>query len=160
MRFALGMDNREIARAMGKTDGATKVLLHRAIKQLEGIGDGDVNAVRATTPTSSRCCASRWRRSTRPSTLKARVETTLQELTDARRRRARVVGDRRDARPAQLGAPGGRERRRVTAGTALVVLRVRNERKKRAAASSDPLDLAARTLRAAAGEARKLARRD
>jgi RNA polymerase sigma-70 factor (ECF subfamily) len=37
MRFALGMDNREIARAMGKTDGATKVLIHRAIKQLEGI---------------------------------------------------------------------------------------------------------------------------
>ena len=37
MRFALGMDNREIARAMGKTDGATKVLLHRAIKQLEQI---------------------------------------------------------------------------------------------------------------------------
>jgi RNA polymerase sigma-70 factor (ECF subfamily) len=37
MRFALGMDNREIARAMGKTDGATKVLLHRAIKQLEGL---------------------------------------------------------------------------------------------------------------------------
>ena len=37
MRFALGMDNREIARAMGRTDGATKVLLHRAIKQLEGI---------------------------------------------------------------------------------------------------------------------------
>jgi RNA polymerase sigma-70 factor (ECF subfamily) len=37
MRFALGMDNREIARALGKTDGATKVLIHRAIKQLEGI---------------------------------------------------------------------------------------------------------------------------
>jgi len=37
MRFALGMDNREIARAMGRTDGATKVLLHRAIKQLEGL---------------------------------------------------------------------------------------------------------------------------
>jgi RNA polymerase sigma-70 factor (ECF subfamily) len=35
MRFALGMDNHEIARAMGKTEGATKVLLHRAIKQLE-----------------------------------------------------------------------------------------------------------------------------
>jgi RNA polymerase sigma-70 factor, ECF subfamily len=35
MRFALGMDNREIARAMGKSDGATKVLLHRAIKQLQ-----------------------------------------------------------------------------------------------------------------------------
>ena len=37
MRFALGMDNREIARAMGKTDGATKVLIHRAIRQLEEI---------------------------------------------------------------------------------------------------------------------------
>jgi RNA polymerase sigma-70 factor, ECF subfamily len=31
------MDNREIARAMGRTDGATKVLIHRAIKQLEEI---------------------------------------------------------------------------------------------------------------------------
>ncbi len=37
MRFALGMDNREIARAMGRTDGATKVLMHRAIRQLEEI---------------------------------------------------------------------------------------------------------------------------
>ena len=36
MRFALGMDNREIARARGRSEGATKVLLHRAIKQLEG----------------------------------------------------------------------------------------------------------------------------
>jgi RNA polymerase sigma-70 factor, ECF subfamily len=35
MRFALGMDNREIARAMGRSEGATKVLIHRAIKQLE-----------------------------------------------------------------------------------------------------------------------------
>jgi RNA polymerase sigma-70 factor, ECF subfamily len=37
MRFALGMDNREIARAMGRTNGATKVLIHRAIRQLEDI---------------------------------------------------------------------------------------------------------------------------
>lgn len=37
MRFALGMDNREIARALGRSDGATKVLLHRAIKQLQRI---------------------------------------------------------------------------------------------------------------------------
>jgi RNA polymerase sigma-70 factor (ECF subfamily) len=36
MRFALGMDNREIARALGRSDGATKVLIHRAIRQLEG----------------------------------------------------------------------------------------------------------------------------
>jgi RNA polymerase sigma-70 factor (ECF subfamily) len=35
MRFALDMDNREIARALGRSEGATKVLLHRAIKQLE-----------------------------------------------------------------------------------------------------------------------------
>jgi RNA polymerase sigma-70 factor (ECF subfamily) len=34
MRFALGMDNREIARSLGRSDGATKVLIHRAIKQL------------------------------------------------------------------------------------------------------------------------------
>src|SRR6478609_1734736 len=46
MRFALGMDNREIARALGRSDGATKVLIHRAIKQLEEIvGDrGDAAA--------------------------------------------------------------------------------------------------------------------
>ena len=31
------LDNRGIARAMGRTDGATKVLIHRAIKQLEEI---------------------------------------------------------------------------------------------------------------------------
>ena len=37
MRFALGMDNREIARALDRSDGATKVLLHRAIRQLEEI---------------------------------------------------------------------------------------------------------------------------
>jgi RNA polymerase sigma-70 factor, ECF subfamily len=37
MRFSLGMDNREIARAMGRSDGATKVLIHRAIRQLEEI---------------------------------------------------------------------------------------------------------------------------
>ena len=35
MRFALGMENREIARALDRTEGATKVLIHRAIRQLE-----------------------------------------------------------------------------------------------------------------------------
>jgi RNA polymerase sigma-70 factor (ECF subfamily) len=48
MRFALGMDNREIARALDKTDGATKVLLHRAIRQLKGIVDDDTGAGAAT----------------------------------------------------------------------------------------------------------------
>src|SRR5436190_8844177 len=37
MRFAPGMDNREIARPPGRSDGATKVLIHRAIRQLEEI---------------------------------------------------------------------------------------------------------------------------
>jgi RNA polymerase sigma-70 factor (ECF subfamily) len=42
MRFALGMDNREIARSLGRTEGATKVLIHRAIKQLEqGLKDDE-----------------------------------------------------------------------------------------------------------------------
>ena len=42
MRFALDMDNREIARALGRTEGATKVLIHRAIRQLEeGLEAGD-----------------------------------------------------------------------------------------------------------------------
>jgi len=41
MRFALDMSNREIARALGRTDGATKVLIHRAIKQLEEEMDAD-----------------------------------------------------------------------------------------------------------------------
>jgi RNA polymerase sigma-70 factor (ECF subfamily) len=43
MRFALGMDNREIARALGRTDGATKVLIHRAIKQLQEEMGGDAS---------------------------------------------------------------------------------------------------------------------
>lgn len=42
MRFALGMDNREIARALGRSDGATKVLIHRSIRQLQGkLRDGE-----------------------------------------------------------------------------------------------------------------------
>jgi len=40
MRFALDMDNREIARALDRSEGATKVLIHRAIKQLEQSLDG------------------------------------------------------------------------------------------------------------------------
>ena len=39
MRFALGMDNREIARALDRSDGAAKVLIHRAIKQLQEMLD-------------------------------------------------------------------------------------------------------------------------
>ena len=42
MRFALDMDNREIAHALDRSEGATKVLIHRAIKQLEqGLADDE-----------------------------------------------------------------------------------------------------------------------
>jgi RNA polymerase sigma-70 factor (ECF subfamily) len=45
MRFALGMDNREISKVMGRSEGATKVLIHRAIKQLEEqLGRGQDNS--------------------------------------------------------------------------------------------------------------------
>jgi len=41
MRFALDMSNREIAGALDRSEGATKVLIHRAIKQLEqALGEG------------------------------------------------------------------------------------------------------------------------
>ena len=47
MRFALGMDNRDIARALGRSDGATKVLIHRAIRQLEEIVEEDAGTERS-----------------------------------------------------------------------------------------------------------------
>ena len=95
-----------------------------------------------------------------PDDLKTRLESTLQEITDAAvdELEGWEIGAMRDprnwVRPVVATAVG------ATAGTALVILRVRAQRKKHAAASSSPLDLARRTVRAAAGEARKLARLD
>ncbi len=95
-----------------------------------------------------------------PESLKTRLELTLQEITDAAVEEldSWEIGAMRDprnwVRPVIATAAAG------TAGTALVILRVRAQRKKHKAASSSPLDLAQRTLRAAAGEARKLAKRD
>jgi len=95
-----------------------------------------------------------------PDRLKTRVEATLQELTDAAVDELEgwelsAMRDPRNwVRPVVATAVG------ASAGTALVVLRVRQERRKRAAQSRNPLDLAQRTLKAAASEARKLARRD
>jgi RNA polymerase sigma-70 factor (ECF subfamily) len=44
LRFALDMDNKEIARALGRSEGATKVLIHRAIRQLErGLKERDTD---------------------------------------------------------------------------------------------------------------------
>jgi hypothetical protein len=95
-----------------------------------------------------------------PERLKTRLESTLQEITDAAvdELESWEIGAMRDprnwVRPVVATAAG------ATAGTALVILRVRAQRKKHKAASSNPLDLVQRTLSAAAGEARKLARRD
>jgi hypothetical protein len=55
------------------------------------------------------------------------------------------VGAGRDARPAQLGAAAG-----------LVVLRTQRKRHRRRAQSRNPRDLAARTMRDAVREARKV----
>ena len=95
-----------------------------------------------------------------PERLKTRVEATLQELTDAAVDELEgwelsAMRDPRNwVRPVVATTVG------VSAGTALVILRVRQERRKRAAQSRNPLDLAQRTVKAAVGEARKLARRD
>lgn len=42
MRFAIGMSNREIGRALGKSEGAAKVLVHRSLKQLEAMMKSDL----------------------------------------------------------------------------------------------------------------------
>ena len=161
MRFALGMDNREIARALGRTDGATKVLLHRAIRQLEEL---------VKTPRRGRREAGvsqpfdiearlrrRWRRSSRPRSSSCGMETTARLARRAGRRRARGVGAVGDARPAQLAArraPARRRRgRRLGAAAGLVVLRTRGRRHKRRAQAHNALDLAERTLRDVAREA-------
>ena len=95
-----------------------------------------------------------------PAELVTSLEETLTSIAElaADELDAWEIGAMRDprnwVRPVVASAVG------VTAGTALVVLRVRAERKKRAAASSNPLDLLRRTVKAAAGEAKKLARRD
>ena len=95
-----------------------------------------------------------------PETVKQRVESTLQELTDAAVDELEgwelsAMRDPRNwVRPVVATAVG------ASAGTVLVIIRVRQQQRKRAAQSRNPLDFAQRTLKAAVGEARKLARRD
>ena len=91
-----------------------------------------------------------------PEDLAERMEATLQSLTDLSldELEAWELGAMRDPRnwmrPVAAAAVG------ATAGTALVLLRVRAQHKKRKAASRHPGDLAQRTARAVAGEARRL----
>jgi len=91
-----------------------------------------------------------------PEALSARLETTLADLTELAQDELESweLSSMRDprnwARPVAAVAVG------TTAGAALVLLRVRQQHRKRAARASDPLDLAERTLRAVADETRKL----
>ncbi|MDW5597305.1 hypothetical protein VSS74_23355 [Conexibacter stalactiti] len=91
-----------------------------------------------------------------PESLALRVEHTLVSLTElaADELEAWELSSMRDprnwARPAVAAVVG------AGAGTALVALRVRNGRRRRKAQSVDLLDLAERTVRDVADEARKL----
>jgi hypothetical protein len=95
-----------------------------------------------------------------PAALRRRLETTLQELTDLAVDELETweLGSMRDprnwARPVVATVVG------VSAGSALVALRVRQQHRRRRAASRNPLDLAQRTMKAASHEARKLVRLD
>ena len=91
MRFALGMDNREIARALGRSDGATKVLLHRAIKQLEEIvseaprpeARRSSRTVSASAPDFESLLRQALHPVEPPTDLRERLEATLVSLTEA-----------------------------------------------------------------------------
>jgi hypothetical protein len=91
-----------------------------------------------------------------PEALSARLESTLADLTGLAQDELEAweLSSMRDprnwVRPVAAVAVG------TTAGAALVVLRVRQQHRKRAAKASDPLDLAGRTLRAVADETRRL----
>ena len=91
-----------------------------------------------------------------PESLATRLETTLQELTDlaAEELEAWEISSMRDprnwVRPVVAAGVG------ATAGTALVILRVRSKNKRHRAQSHDFLELAERTLKDVADEARHL----
>ncbi len=91
-----------------------------------------------------------------PADLTLRLESTLTELTELAQDELEAwelsaMRDPRNwVRPVAAAAIG------TTAGAALVVLRVRQQHRKRAARSSGPLDLAERTLHAVADETRKI----
>ena len=95
-----------------------------------------------------------------PEDLPVRLERTLVSLTElaADELEAWELSAMRDprnwARPAAAAVIG------AGAGTALVVLRVRSRHRKRRAQSTGVLDLAERTVRDLADEARKLLPRD
>jgi hypothetical protein len=91
-----------------------------------------------------------------PEQLSARLETTLADLTELAHDELESweLSSMRDprnwVRPVAAVAVG------TTAGAALVLLRVRQQHRKRAARATDPIDLAERTLKAVADVTRQL----
>jgi hypothetical protein len=91
-----------------------------------------------------------------PEALSTRLESTLTELTELAHDELEswelsTMRDPRNwVRPVAAVAIG------TTAGAALVVLRVRQQHRRRTVRSANPLDLAERTLHAVADETRKL----
>ena len=114
MRFALDMDNREIARALGRSDGATKVLIHRAIKQLEEELSGRMSEARFDVEALLRSALTPVEP---PEALSDRLERHLTELTDlaAEELADWELGAMRDprnwARPAAAAVVGAGRRR-------------------------------------------------
>jgi hypothetical protein len=91
-----------------------------------------------------------------PADLSLRLESTLTELTELAQDELEgwelsTMRDPRNwVRPVAAAAIG------TTAGAALVVLRVRQQHRRRASKASGPIDLAERTLHAVADETRKI----
>jgi hypothetical protein len=91
-----------------------------------------------------------------PAALAMRLETTLAELTELAQGELEsweltsMRDPRNWMRPVAAVAVG------TTAGAALVLLRVRQQHRRRAAKATDPIDLAERTLRAVADETRRI----
>jgi hypothetical protein len=91
-----------------------------------------------------------------PEDLAARMESTLAELTTLAQDELEswelsTMRDPRNwVRPVAAVAVG------TTAGAALVLLRVRQQHRRRSSRASDPLDFAERTLRSVADETRRI----
>ena len=172
MRFALGMDNREIARALGRSEGATKVLIHRAIKQLEqseleagggGVSAGAGTAGAARRAREPRSCGCSRRRSTPvepPASFVDELETRLANVRPPRSRRSRSCPTGRWRRCATRATGSARWRAvavGTAAGAALVVLRLRRRAAARPRACAASPSRAAK-LRDAVSSARGLIR--
>ena len=116
MRFALGMDNREIARALGplrrRHQGADPPRDQAAGGDRRRSSSG-VRPMTEALPNFEGLLREALAPVEPPEDLVERLEGTLHEHHRAGRGRARGVGALGDARPAQLGAPGGRDRRRA-----------------------------------------------